>query len=538
MVKRKTSDPPDISNNRRPIRRFWNEFTATETKNWWTPPLTLEKQNVEFNSWFTVKRQAGLTSTLSLTQSFPPINNEEVRIRSRKIRLYPSTKQKETLTKWMDTARWTYNKTIEGIQWISKMKKSLETEPLWNEFKEFVHQIREEKEKEKDTISINLEILRYYCVYKKNCFLVKQDPELVWIYDTPSAVRDAAMLEALLNYTTNISNFKTGLIKKFNLKFKSKKHLPQETISIYKKFWNEEGYWFPSFWGKDPIKSAEKIPTVWETESKVIRTREGLYYLVMMNKVIGTQSGNEVGGNEGDNNNGIRGDNQTSPLKAISFDPGVRTFLTGYDPAGVVYHWGEQDMNSIYRLSRCIDRLKSQQSKPSYTNRIGVVRKINHKRRTNMKRAEWRLRQRIKNRIDDFHHKCSKWICQNYNIVLLPTFDSKNMVKRGRRRLANKSVRQLVNWSHGKFRKRLQDKMKDYSHRLLIDLTEEYTSKTCGNCGQIHIKLGSSKVFTCPYCQTTMDRDVNGARNIWLKWLTEKSAHLRPTQGLRLDSLV
>ena len=168
MVKRKTSDPPDISNNRRPIRPFWNEFTDTETKNWWTPPLTLEKQNVEFNSWFTVKRQAGLTSTLSLTQSFPPINNEEVRIRSRKIRLYPSTKQKETLTKWMDTARWTYNKTIEGIQWISKMKKSLETEPLWNEFKEFVHQIREEKEK--DTISINLEILRYYCVYKKNCF--------------------------------------------------------------------------------------------------------------------------------------------------------------------------------------------------------------------------------------------------------------------------------------------------------------------------------------------------------------------------------
>jgi transposase len=49
---------------------------------------------------------------------------------------------------------------------------------------------------------------------------------------------------------------------------------------------------------------------------------------------------------------------------------------------------------------------------------------------------------------------------------------------------------------------------------------EAYTSKTCGRCGSLHDGLGKSKVFKCPSCDFTLDRDVNGARNILIRFLT------------------
>jgi putative transposase len=54
---------------------------------------------------------------------------------------------------------------------------------------------------------------------------------------------------------------------------------------------------------------------------------------------------------------------------------------------------------------------------------------------------------------------------------------------------------------------------------VLVD--ESYTSKTCGGCGRINHGLGKSKLFWCEQCGFRTDRDWNGARNIWLKFLTE-----------------
>ena len=58
---------------------------------------------------------------------------------------------------------------------------------------------------------------------------------------------------------------------------------------------------------------------------------------------------------------------------------------------------------------------------------------------------------------------------------------------------------------------------------IVVDVTEEYTSKTCSKCGHIHKKLGGSKRFTCPSCGHKLDRDLNGAFNILLKALRDTS---------------
>ena len=46
--------------------------------------------------------------------------------------------------------------------------------------------------------------------------------------------------------------------------------------------------------------------------------------------------------------------------------------------------------------------------------------------------------------------------------------------------------------------------------------TEEFTSKTCTRCGQIN-EVGGSEIYKCSGCKLTLDRDINGARNIYLK---------------------
>src|SRR5947199_3511024 len=95
------------------------------------------------------------------------------------------------------------------------------------------------------------------------------------------------------------------------------------------------------------------------------------------------------------------------------------------------------------------------------------------------------------------------------------------MVRREqRRRIDSKTARAMCTWSHYRFQQHLIHKVREYPWCRVIICTEEYTSKTCGRCGHVRQKLGGSKVFRCPNCTAELDRDINGARNILLRYLT------------------
>jgi putative transposase len=72
--------------------------------------------------------------------------------------------------------------------------------------------------------------------------------------------------------------------------------------------------------------------------------------------------------------------------------------------------------------------------------------------------------------------------------------------------------------SHFMFKERLKSKAIEYDCEFK-EVDESYTSKTCGGCGEINDQLGSSKKFEChqPQCYYRMDRDIHGARNIYIK---------------------
>ena len=49
--------------------------------------------------------------------------------------------------------------------------------------------------------------------------------------------------------------------------------------------------------------------------------------------------------------------------------------------------------------------------------------------------------------------------------------------------------------------------------------SNQYTSKTCFDCGEVNKALESEKEWRCPHCGVSHDRDENAAKNIAKKGL-------------------
>ena len=66
------------------------------------------------------------------------------------------------------------------------------------------------------------------------------------------------------------------------------------------------------------------------------------------------------------------------------------------------------------------------------------------------------------------------------------------------------------------FSQRLEFKCNMYNvNNNMID--EKYTSKICSSCGSYKEDLGGSKIYYCDKCNISIERDVNGSRNIYIK---------------------
>lgn len=494
-----TSDPVSTGTGK-VLKPFWTTFTDEESKKWWLPTKTgcadldLNSwngyvKNLTAKSWFTTKilqnnqitpsqpirnwQKTSLPSLLSSRQeimdSDPLKTNEEEQKNQQwkvhKIRLLPTKKQDQILKNWMGTVRWTYNQCLA----------------VWNQ-KQVI------QNNEPVTVKMNKKFFRSWCL-NSDAEIVKNNP---WLSETPYDIRDEGMNDFIKAFSSSVALQKTGKIKQFQMKFRSKKD-DNASMAVLKKHW-KNNTWFKTFLGKVPIKSTQPLPKTLNADSRVQRTRNGKYYLCLIKPLE------------------IRSENQGPAPRTLILDPGVRTFMTGYDPSGFIYEWGAKDMNRIVRLHLTADELQSKWSNMS------------HNKRYRMKRAWRRIHQKIKDLINDMHRKCIKWMVENFTQILLPLFKPSQMVVRGKtRRLRKTTVRQMLTWSHSRFRELLISKVREFEWCKVILCDESYTSKTCGQCGMLHHKLGGNKTFHCPHCGLNSDRDHNAARNIWLKWLSETS---------------
>lgn len=208
-------------------------------------------------------------------------------------------------------------------------------------------------------------------------------------------------------------------------------------------------------------------------------------------------------------------------------------------------------MRRIYRLCYAADKLQSRivsstakhklpsvERTPTETpkQRVAATAKVRspreQKKRTRykMRRAFRRIHARITNLVDDLHKRLCKWLVQEHTLVLLPKFETSQMLRRGQRRIRSKTARAMATWSHYRFQQRLIAKVREYPWCRVEIVSEAYTSKTCGCCGTLHHKLGGNKVFRCPNrsCGIRCDRDLHAARNILLRYMqtqNEKNGH-------------
>lgn len=335
--------------------------------------------------------------------------------------------------------------------------------------------------------------------------------------EVPYDVKDGAVDDFLVAYNNQLDRLAKGDIKFFVMHFMKKKY---RTITIQSKFIKTNAYkkyseigdneiiLYPSVWsgnGRYTMWSREDFPPI---ECAVrLTVKNNRYYLAIPVYQDITL-------------------NQTN--KIVALDPGVRIFQTTYDTQGVSYMIGQQDIQKIESLTKRAQRMREgyrriwENFDPSLKGkRSNLFEKkvVKSKITKGLLRAASRLQERVSNMITDLHRKLAKFLCYNYDTVIIPKFEVQNMIsKNGNRvRLLNKTAaRRMLNWSHYKFRSLLISKGEQVGTNV-IEATEHWTSKVCTRCLFVNKDLGSNEVYNCPNCELSIARDVNGARNILIK---------------------
>lgn len=349
----------------------------------------------------------------------------------------------------MGTARWTYNQCLDLVN--------------------------------KNESKITRGELRSLCINEESLLFQSNS----WLKNTPYDVRDEAMIDLIKGFSVNF-----GSEKKFKMKFRSKKDGQQSIVIHHKHFKHKKGdYAFIKH-----MKTAEPLPSV-NHDSIITLDKLKRYFICIPVDLE------------------IRSENQRPKTKnVISLDPGVRTFMTGYDPSGITSEWGVGDSERICRLAHHYDKCQS----------FMDTNKLKNRTKRNLKQKMLRINQKIKNIVKDLHCKLAKYFCLNYNVVLLPEFKTKSFFSNNKKRKLNsKTARSMVTWAHYSFRQRLINSAREYPWVDVVLVTEDYTSITCGNCGNLDYSLGTSKEFRCK-CGYEADRDINAARNVLLKYISEK----------------
>ncbi len=184
--------------------------------------------------------------------------------------------------------------------------------------------------------------------------------------------------------------------------------------------------------------------------------------------------------------------------QTCSLDPGMRTFQTVYSQQENCYEICSNKTNKqIYNLINRIENAKTEN--PRY------------------KKYQNRLREKLRNKIKDMHYKVCNFLCRSFDTILVGNMSTKSIISNDLN-LHKTTKKYCLALSHFLFKQRLIAKAREFGNKVEI-VDESYTSKTCGGCGELNESLGSDKVFECGYCSYRIDRDINGARNILIKYL-------------------
>ena len=170
-----------------------------------------------------------------------------------------------------------------------------------------------------------------------------------------------------------------------------------------------------------------------------------------------------------------------------------------------LYYDGKRDrqIEGARPLKRLLSKLKRAQRRLS-------AKQPRSKNREKARMKVARLHYRIHCIRQDGLHKLTSDLTKRYKTVIIEDLNVKGMLSN--RRLS----RAISDMGFHEFKRQLEYKALLYGNE--IKMVDRYfpSSKRCSQCGHHQSDLGlKDRLYVCPQCGLSLDRDMNAARNLW-----------------------
>lgn len=471
---------------------FWNCSVQQKSTQIWLPTQLEPTGSTQYwKTWKPVEEQEVINHPIQSSLKVDPL--DDFTHQTRKVRFYPNKLQKELFNKCFNIHRYFYNKAVHEIntRFDSRKKEFIDSPTC------VIEACNQEKDKDsflckkhqKRKLPWKLGIT-YFTISK---LILKSDKEIKntpdeWQSEVPYDTRNLAIKAAVSAYTACIANLQNGNIKKFRLQYKQKNR--QRRI-----FWVDDKalkirdnncfIFLKRLKTNSQLrlrnKMKDRLPDN-NTSDLKIQYVNGAYYLLFSSP----KEQKEV-----DQKHDI-----------IALDPGVRTFQTGYSPDNMVIKMGEERTAKLRELHKKIDHLRS------------IKSHYKGKTKRNIEKRLDKLSSKVSNIVHDLHCQSASMLTKTFKNIFLPEFGTSKVLDGSK--LHSSTNRMMGTLSFYKFKCKLQQLGDKYGSNVFI-VNESHTTMTCTNCGYLNKNVNGLKTIVCPDCNISIDRDISGSRNIYLK---------------------
>ena len=407
--------------------------------------------DIDLDSW--VKSNL-FTSNQKLFTNFDNIKYDELKgdgYMTKQIELYPTDNQKKIFDQWFISCVLMYNETIKYIR-TNRFNKT--------KFQLSIGYFKKALTSQKEAI------------YKKSKLNVTIDGKQT-ITHINKHILDYAINDAVNRYKSCLTNLRNGNIKHFTLRY-LKLTKPNKTFKIENILWTHNSF-CTSVIGKILLCSIKDFDYSNNIHTVAIITKRKNKYVLLLKypKSI---------------------DNSIDKKDTVTFDGGIRTFLSGLANNEVLEIGTNMQADITARLKQ-IDRIQTLNMSK------GKKKKIVQKKY-----------DKIKNRVNDIHWKIINYLITNYKNILIGNFSTKSMCETK----INSMIKRVGSmYSFFTFKQKLMYKCQ-FSNINYKEVDEKYTTQCCSNCGNRKTDLGASKIYDCKKCGKVMDRDWNSIKDIYL----------------------
>ena len=541
------------------LRKDLHDKIVKNSTKLWNPPIKKYK-NINVNSCYDMKK----INNPNIIQSRLKFNDigskfDKSVIKSTKIFLKPSLRQKNIIDLWFDASTEMYNETIKHIKSVLNFNKIIELRELYlkvnkssgsltiknseldKEVKKYMIEknklykyISTDRQKTKQNIKTHNSKLNEYVeirnkIKKLNVELSHYRTQLIKytqiykkIYGKINKILDYAQLRTyvLMDIRNNISekyiynNDSKTSIRIHILDCMMKTACTSFKTAITNYIEGNSGMFKIRYWSKNRSKKVMEIETQYINEEGNMcnpvfgeipmyecKSNKWIdYKLLNIEKAIKLHYDSKA------NTYSLFVPREEETIESsakensfVGLDAGLRTFMTCISNEHAI-QFGNKINNDISTILKRID-------KNNNNNKLteGIKSYRNKK-----------LYKRIDNMVDEMHWKIINYLTNTYERIYIGILNMKDVVNNETSNISNMSKRVGLMMKHFQFRQRLIFKCK--SKRIsCIEVNERYTSKTCSVCGEYKKDLGSNKTYECNICDNLMDRDINASRCILLK---------------------